>query len=322
MKGLSRSTCDFFVFVCLFFFSFRTRVHIKIERSNREEESLHCSAWSALTSLFKRVSPTTTRPFAPFLPDVCAGRAQVANCRVLHKHSNAFFVNFFISPDLRSFGRVRLPQVGGHQNQLGVEVVLLLSLSSSFLAAMAAVAEQSALGGCGAGRASNANEAASTPSMPSFERVSCPANTKLCLQLAIGKWLDTYVLKAKRLIGEFLLGDLLGGAGVAPAASKERDPPDDKSTAMCLSVEAMGSGKLLVPQINVVPTSTIRELKHLIVSRVPGFATATTRIFKGHGGYELSRENQTLRAYGMQDGAVIVATTCTYAPVMSWQSRY
>lgn len=141
-------------------------------------------------------------------------------------------------------------------------------------------------------------------------RVTCSPDAKLCLQLAIGKWLDNYVLKAKRLIGEFLLGRLPGPADdETGSAMGEGHGESEEGRCVAVSVEAMGSGKVLVPHIEVLETNTIRELKLLIVSQAPSLDATTTRIFKGHGGYELARENQTLFSYGMQHKATVVATT-------------
>ena len=183
----------------------------------------------------------------------------------------------------------------------------------SAAAATAAAATTAAASSGGGGGASKEDEVVHSSLGSSQAAIFCSPETKLCLQLAIGKWLDLYVLKAKRLIGEFLLGQNLFGSDKA-GSEVPGGHDEGEGRRVVVSVEAMGSGKVLVPHIEVLDTNTIRELKLLIVSKVPSLPATTTRIFKGHGGYELARENQTLYSYGMQDKAIIVATTCTCLP--------
>eukprot|EP00750_Incisomonas_marina_P014052 INCI17593.1.p2 GENE.INCI17593.1~~INCI17593.1.p2 ORF type:complete len:359 (-),score=54.82 INCI17593.1:3271-4347(-) len=178
----------------------------------------------------------------------------------------------------------------------------------SAAAATAAAATTAAASSGGGGGASKEDEVVHSSLGSSQAAIFCSPETKLCLQLAIGKWLDLYVLKAKRLIGEFLLGQNLFGSDKA-GSEVPGGHDEGEGRRVVVSVEAMGSGKVLVPHIEVLDTNTIRELKLLIVSKVPSLPATTTRIFKGHGGYELARENQTLYSYGMQDKAIIVATT-------------
>jgi hypothetical protein len=92
--------------------------------------------------------------------------------------------------------------------------------------------------------------------------------------------------------------------------------PADVAAAqlLCVSVEAAGSGVVVVPELRVHRDATVAELKEMLFKRGGGGGgddgdvptTTTVRLFLGHGGAELSDDQQSLRAYAVPEGATLV----------------
>jgi hypothetical protein len=84
--------------------------------------------------------------------------------------------------------------------------------------------------------------------------------------------------------------------------------PDDESDAaqLTLSVEAVGSGSVIVPALRVDGGTTVGALKALIDGRYLPASPGTIRLFVGHGGEELADDMQPIRAAAaVADGATL-----------------
>jgi hypothetical protein len=95
------------------------------------------------------------------------------------------------------------------------------------------------------------------------------------------------------------------------ADDDERTPLHDDGYAvqLTISVEAVGSGIVIVPALQVDQDTTVGALKALIEGRCVPVSSWDIRLFVGHGGeelIELADDLQSLRAAAVADGATLV----------------
>ena len=115
----------------------------------------------------------------------------------------------------------------------------------------------------------------------------------------MGKGMRFHAPQAKRMLAACLLGLPL----------EQRAPPPSQQGAastrlLTVSVEACGSGKVLVRALQVDRDLTIGALKACVVERcVP---SGGVRLFLGHAGEELAVDSRSLLASGVVDRATLV----------------
>jgi hypothetical protein len=97
----------------------------------------------------------------------------------------------------------------------------------------------------------------------------------------------------------------------------QRTPPHDDGYAaqLTISVEAVGSGVVIVPAVQVFRDSTVGALKALIEGRCVPVSSGAIRVFVGHGGEELADDLQSVRAAAVADGATLVL-----ARIFPWET--
>ena len=110
-----------------------------------------------------------------------------------------------------------------------------------------------------------------------------------------------YAPLAKRLLAACLLGP-----------RQEVQQRDDAAGEITVSVEAVGSGIIIIRALQVDPDDTVGSLRKAILSRSSSSQSLLEiKLFLGHGGAELSDNNVTLRDAGVLDRSTIVVVHIT-----------
>jgi hypothetical protein len=112
---------------------------------------------------------------------------------------------------------------------------------------------------------------------------------------------------------------LLGACGLQKEYPRQRQRQQQQprqrhdvnhAATLSISVEAVGSGVVLVPTLSVSREVTVGELKRMLLDHAvaPHAAVAppSIRLFAGHGGEELCDEDRSLSAYAVADGTTLV----------------
>jgi hypothetical protein len=93
-----------------------------------------------------------------------------------------------------------------------------------------------------------------------------------------------------------------------------RPAPHKDAAHLSITVEAFGSGSVILPALQVKRETTIAGLKARIIGcQVLG----GIRIFAGHGGKELADDLQSVRAAGVEDGATLVIVSVSDQDILS-----
>ena len=141
-----------------------------------------------------------------------------------------------------------------------------------------------------AAAASTGPHAAATSTVPHAATLSAGAVR------VIAKVMDFHAPRAKRLLADCLVGAPVPRHGGVT------------THGLTVSVEAAGSGVVLVAALQVDPDATVIALKDLIMRSTQGRVPPSdgVRLFVGHGGAELAVNARPVRAYAVPDGAVLV----------------
>jgi hypothetical protein len=131
--------------------------------------------------------------------------------------------------------------------------------------------------------------------------------------------------RAKRALAECLFARLQQQPQQQQQSAEELVA--SSANSLRLSVEAVGSGVVIVPLLTVDRDSTLGELKELLLKRINGTDSSTSdgggggggsgasitvpsapavRLFVGHGGAELRGYKRSLRECAVPDGATLV----------------
>jgi hypothetical protein len=127
------------------------------------------------------------------------------------------------------------------------------------------------------------------------------------LRVVSSKAMDFFAPLAKRALGSCLL-QLLPAVDPCTATQTGNNNISIAKKQWTISVEAAGSGLVLVPALQVDQwqyTTTVGDLKALVEQRC-GVPAGSIRLFLGHGGKELGVDLQRVRAAGVADGATLV----------------
>ena len=105
--------------------------------------------------------------------------------------------------------------------------------------------------------------------------------TRRYLALVIGSKMDFHAPRSKSLLGDML--------GVGPSSTQ--DVPQESTDTLTVQVEAIGSGKVIIPALKLTPTTTINDIKKKIfalgnvLEKMKHFQSCILLI--GHNGAEL-----------------------------------
>ena len=126
----------------------------------------------------------------------------------------------------------------------------------------------------------------------------------------MAKRMDFWSPRAKKLLSQCVLGQTCQDEHHNSDSVSDID--DD---ALTISIEAIGSGLLIIPALCCSNTMTVRELKDNIMQRVPSLINQTyfdIDLCNGHGGSILNDENQ-LQELNIADNSVLtlVRIICT-----------
>ena len=137
-----------------------------------------------------------------------------------------------------------------------------------------------------------------TMSVPPAVVVAHSAGGSAALLRLIGKGMQFHAPQAKRALAACLLD---------PPVERRTQPGGDNTTAaqvLTISVEAFGSGVVIVPALQVDRDVTVSALKARIAKRC--VSSGAIRLFVGHGGEELAVDARSLRTLAVPDGAALV----------------
>ena len=95
------------------------------------------------------------------------------------------------------------------------------------------------------------------------------------------------------------------------ACRSSKDLATVNGNKITVSVEAVGSGIIIIRALQVDPDDTIGSLRKAILSRSTSLGSLGITLLLGHGGAELSDNNVTLRDAGVKDGSTIVVVQIT-----------
>ncbi len=146
------------------------------------------------------------------------------------------------------------------------------------------------------------------------------AASRAVLHRVFARLIDFWAPRAKRALSACLVipavqqhqlqSRLAARADDATAAAI--DANHDRGRQLRVSVEAAGSGVVILPALSVDPHATVGGLKRLVVQSwgtstvvPPPTPPVTIRLFVGHGGEELLGDAVLLRAYAVEDGATL-----------------
>ena len=146
--------------------------------------------------------------------------------------------------------------------------------------------------------ATKATPAAGAAAKAAVPTVTRRAGDGAAMLRVLGKAMQFFAPQAKRALAACFLH----------LPVDQRTPPHDDGDAaqLTISVEAVGSGIVIAPALQVYRDTTVGALKALIEGRcVPG-SSGAIRVFVGHGGEELANDLQSVRAAAVADGATLV----------------
>jgi hypothetical protein len=140
-----------------------------------------------------------------------------------------------------------------------------------------------------------ATPAASAAAVPT---IACRADDGAAMLRVVGKAMQFFAPQAKWALAACFL----------PLPVNQRTPPHDDGNAaqLTISVEAVASGIVIVPSLQVYRDTTVGALKALIEGRCVSVSSGAIRVFVGHGGEELADDLQSVRAAAVADGATLV----------------
>jgi hypothetical protein len=118
------------------------------------------------------------------------------------------------------------------------------------------------------------------------------------MKLIMAKRFKYYCPWVNGLLAECLLG----------APRRVHQAAAQNANQVRVSVEAVGSGVIIIPALKVNSDDTVGSLREAILSRGTSLGI---RLFLGHGGEELSDNNVTLRDASVKDGSTIVVAQIT-----------
>jgi hypothetical protein len=146
--------------------------------------------------------------------------------------------------------------------------------------------------------ASEATPAAGATAKAAVPTVARRAGDGAAMLRVVGKAMQFFAPQAKWALAACFL----------PLPVNQRTPPHDDGYAaqLTISVEAVGSGLVIVPALQVNRDTTVGVLKALIEGRCVPVSSGAIRVFVGHGGEELADDLQSMRAAAVADGATLV----------------
>ena len=115
----------------------------------------------------------------------------------------------------------------------------------------------------------------------------------------VGKGMRLFIPRAKQVLAACLLASNPGEGEEAEEEEVEEEKGQQRRT---VTVEAVVSGLVLVPALQLDRDSTIGALR-AAVAQACGIPAQTVRLFAGHGGVELELDTGAL---DIVDGAVVV----------------
>ena len=135
-------------------------------------------------------------------------------------------------------------------------------------------------------------------------------------------WLDSpdfYCPTARALLAAAVLGQQVGTpvdkAAPCATAVASKCPPhgsSNNSNILTLSIEAIGSGIVLLRDLELSPHSRLADLKALISGRQPSVPAHRQRLFIGHGGAELLDDTTPLGSVLKQEERVLTMMLVDY----------
>ena len=120
------------------------------------------------------------------------------------------------------------------------------------------------------------------------------------LRSVIARKMDFHAPYAKALLGNML--------GIGP--SSPQNAPQENLDVLTVQVEAVGSGKVIIPALELAPTTTVNEIKKKIFDRQESETIKHFQsygLFIGHGGPELTDPYQQMEK--VRDDYLIITVT-------------
>jgi hypothetical protein len=140
-----------------------------------------------------------------------------------------------------------------------------------------------------------AKPAASAAAVPTIAR---RAGDGAAMLRVVGKAMHFFAPQAKRALAACFLP--------LPVSQRTLPYDDGYPAQLTISVEAVGSGIVIVPALQVYQDTTVGALKALIEARCVPVPSGAIRVFVGHGGEELADDLQSVCAATVADGATLV----------------
>ena len=137
--------------------------------------------------------------------------------------------------------------------------------------------------------------------------IACRAGDRAAVLRVISKAMQFWAPQAK-----WALAACLFRPPVDP-----RPAPHEDAAHLTVKVEAVGSGFVILPTLQVNRDTTVAALKARVQeSRVP-VSLGAIRLFAGQGGKELANDLQSVRAAGVADGATLVLVSVSDQDTLS-----
>ncbi len=144
--------------------------------------------------------------------------------------------------------------------------------------------------------AAEATPAAGAAAKAVLPTAACRAGDHRAAMLrVVVKAMQFWAPQAKRALGECF---------VHLPVNPPHDDPD--ATQLTISVEAVGSGTVLVPALKVSWDTTVGRLKAFIQAACAPVSQGDIRLFVGHGGEELTNDLQSVRTAAVPCSATLV----------------
>ncbi len=143
--------------------------------------------------------------------------------------------------------------------------------------------------------ATKATPAARVAAKAAMPIVTRRAGDGAAMLRVVGKAMQFFAPQAKRALAACFLH--------LPVDQRTQPHDDGDVAQLTIAVEAVGSGIVIAPALQVYWDTTVGALKALIEGRcVPG-SSGAIRVFVGHGGEELANDLQSVRAAAVADFA-------------------
>ena len=145
------------------------------------------------------------------------------------------------------------------------------------------------------------------------------SDVNVVISRVFGRWFPSRVPVAAARLGHCLINSKR--AGLAQIGVTHRDTVDDgpsqrtteSYSTVCITVEAAGSGTVLIPTLDVnAASTTVQQLRETIY-RTLGMENGC-RLFFGHGGVEISRGRSAFAAMLPRSGMLLLNVLSSLSP--------